>query len=197
MNGDITVWRLSGRTSNSKEHSKPHFLGRYSTHLGRIIRMHWHYTKEHGKQILIFLEMEMGIKAFALIFCIISLFFIFCLFKVNKICILVGGGLSFGDTEGRMSIINIKCLDKEVAYMDNELAFWTEPDNVAVDKITVMIYDNFTYIILVKKSFLIIYGLNESGEVFNQKVCNVGCYYITGMSVFQQELIIRSTEKKN
>lgn len=99
-----------------------------------------------------------------------------------------GGGLSFGDSEGRMSVLHVRCLEEDVAFMDNELAFWAEPDNVAVDRITVMIYHNLTYIILAKKNFLIIYGLNELGEVFDQKVCNVGCYYITGILIFKQRI---------
>ncbi|XP_018570513.1 uncharacterized protein LOC108910411 [Anoplophora glabripennis] len=148
MNGDVTVWRITGRVSNSKENSKLHFLGRYSTQLGRIVRMHWHITKEYG------------------------------------------GGLSFADSEGKMSVLHVKCLDQETADIDSELGFWTEADKVVVDKITVMIYDGRTYIILVKQSFLIIYGLDESGQVFDQKVCNVGCYYITGIHHFDNTILV-------
>ncbi|KAJ8925213.1 hypothetical protein NQ315_001399 [Exocentrus adspersus] len=148
MNGDISVWKIAGRESNSKEQSKACFIGCYSTSLGSIVRLHWHHTKEYG------------------------------------------GGLSFADSDGRMSVLHVKDLHLENASMDNELAFWTEPDKVSVDKITVMVHEASTYIILVKQSFLIIYALSELGEVFDQKICNVEELYITGIHHFRNTILV-------
>ncbi|KAJ8929896.1 hypothetical protein NQ314_017361 [Rhamnusium bicolor] len=148
MNGDISTWKINFRDSNSKEQSKLHFLGRYSTQLKRITTLHWHQTREFA------------------------------------------GGLSFADSEGKMSILNITNLHQEAVTMDKELGFWTEPDKILVDKITVMIYENRTYILVIKQSYLIIYGISQMGDVFDQKVCQVDNYYITGIHHFKNIILI-------
>ncbi|KAJ8948712.1 hypothetical protein NQ318_017880 [Aromia moschata] len=147
MNGDITVWKINSHPINSKEPTKPHYLGKYSTHLKKITTMYWHQTTEFG------------------------------------------GGLCFADLDGKMSILHVSQLNQEEANMDKELSFWGEADKVLVERITVMIYDNRTYILMVKRNHLIIYGISDSGNVFGQNIRNVGNLYIAGIYHFNNIIL--------
>lgn len=92
----------------------------------------------------------------------------------------LGGGLSFGDVNGKVNILNITCLNQEEAVFDKELTIWTQEDKILVDKITVLTHENRTYILVVKQNVLVIFGINDEGILFDQKVEYVEEYYITG-----------------
>ncbi|CAH2011790.1 unnamed protein product [Acanthoscelides obtectus] len=92
-----------------------------------------------------------------------------------------GGGLCFADVSGRMKVVHITNLNKPVANVDNETIFWNEPDKVAIDKITVMEHDSYTFILAVKQRIILIFGLDKNGDVFGQKACYVDDVYITGL----------------
>lgn len=91
-----------------------------------------------------------------------------------------GGGLSFGDVNGKVNVLSITNLNDEKVVFDKELAIWTQEDKILVDKITVISYENRTYILVVKQNVLVIFGINEQGIIFDQKVEYVEEYYITG-----------------
>ncbi|KAJ8985118.1 hypothetical protein NQ317_012768 [Molorchus minor] len=148
MNGDISIWRMNLVPTNSKEQISLASLGRYSTHLKRIVTLYWHPTMEFG------------------------------------------GGLCYADTDGKMSILQITDLDQEAANISSDVAFWTVADKVPVDRITVMTLGGCTYIVLVKQSFLIINGITKRGVVFDQKVENVGNFYITGVYHYKNIILV-------
>ncbi|RZC36699.1 TFIIIC delta domain containing protein [Asbolus verrucosus] len=70
--------------------------------------------------------------------------------------------------------------DDKIKFSD-EVVFSTESD-LKVDKITIMNYQNITYMITVKQNYLQIYAINGYGEVFEGKQIQVGNIYITGSS---------------
>lgn len=71
-------------------------------------------------------------------------------------------------------------LHSDEALIDRETAIWTQEDNILVDKLTVVTHEKHTYILVVKQNVLIIFGINEEGILFDQKVEYVEEYYITG-----------------
>lgn len=91
-----------------------------------------------------------------------------------------GGGLSFGDVQGRFSILSISQLNLEKAILDKEFGLWTQEDNILVDKLTVLTHEKHTYILATKQNVLLIFGMNEQGIIFDQKAEYVEEYYITG-----------------
>lgn len=60
------------------------------------------------------------------------------------------------------------------------MTIWTQEDKILVDKIAVITHENRTYILIVKQNVLIIFGINQEGIIFDQKVEYVEEYYITG-----------------
>lgn len=88
--------------------------------------------------------------------------------------------MSFGDIQGRFSILNITQLNSEKALIDREFGLWTQEDNILVDKLTVAAYEKHTYILAAKQNVLLIFGINQDGIIFDQKVEYVDDYYITG-----------------
>lgn len=102
------------------------------------------------------------------------------IFILFILCAISGGGLSFGDISGRVNILRIHELHSEEAVIDRETEIWTQEDNILVDKLTVVTHENRTYILVVKQNVLIIFGINEEGVIFDQKVEYVEEYYITG-----------------
>lgn len=91
-----------------------------------------------------------------------------------------GGVLTIGDNNGMVSVLSINNLDKNEAIISNEHLLWKEHDNIKIDKITVVDYENNSFILIVKQSYLIIYGINKVGLVFEQKIIDIGNLYITG-----------------
>lgn len=92
-----------------------------------------------------------------------------------------GGALCIGDSEGRITVLQMSNLDKQECSVDNEIAFFTEKDR-QVDKITVMTFENYTILIAVKQCYMLIYGLDITGKVFDFMVHNVDNFYITGIT---------------
>nr|CAH7739742.1 unnamed protein product [Callosobruchus chinensis] len=92
-----------------------------------------------------------------------------------------GGGLCFADIAGKMNVVHITNLNKDAVNIEEETSFWSEPDKVIIDKITVMEYESYTFILAVKQRIILIFGLDKNGEVFGQKACYVDDVYITGL----------------
>nr|CAI5864315.1 unnamed protein product [Callosobruchus analis] len=92
-----------------------------------------------------------------------------------------GGGLCFADVAGKMNVVHITNLNKDAVNIDEETSFWSEPDKVVIDKITVVEYDSYTFILAVKQRIILIFGLYKNGEVFGQKAYYVDDIYITGL----------------
>ncbi|CAG9763706.1 unnamed protein product [Ceutorhynchus assimilis] len=92
-----------------------------------------------------------------------------------------GGALCLGDCEGRISIIKVINLDKDEASLDHETPFFTEMDR-RVDKIIVMTIDSYTVLVAIKQCFLLLFGLNSAGQVFDFTTHNVNNLYITGVT---------------
>lgn len=90
------------------------------------------------------------------------------------------GVLSIGDKSGRVSVLSVTKLDETEAVISNECLFWKEADNIKVDQITVLDIESQSFVVIVKQSYLIIYGINEAGVVYDQKIVDVGNLYITG-----------------
>lgn len=72
-------------------------------------------------------------------------------------------------------------LHSDEAVIDRETTIWIQEDNILVDKLTVVTHEERTYILVVKQNVLIIFGINEDGIIFDQKVEYVEEYYITGI----------------
>lgn len=80
-----------------------------------------------------------------------------------------------------MSVLHVINLHKDAMHIEKELAFWTDEDQILVEKISVITYQAHTYVLLVKQHILIIYGIDKYGEIFDSKAVKIQGYFITGI----------------
>ncbi|KAG5871674.1 hypothetical protein JTB14_007357 [Gonioctena quinquepunctata] len=102
------------------------------------------------------------------------------------------GALFYANSDGRMNVLHVSNLDQNEVKFDEERLLWTEPDKVAIEKITVMIHDSKTFIVAAKQRVLIIYGVNENGDFFDCKCASIDNYYITGIHHFDNIILALS-----
>ncbi|KAL1492181.1 hypothetical protein ABEB36_012666 [Hypothenemus hampei] len=87
------------------------------------------------------------------------------------------GVLCAGDFNGKISVFKVS----NVQSLEDEVAFYTENDT-KVDMLTVISFRLYTCLIAVKQSYLLVFGLDSNGHVFDCAVHNVKNFYITGLT---------------
>ncbi|XP_066263058.1 uncharacterized protein [Euwallacea similis] len=97
------------------------------------------------------------------------------------------GVLCLGDTDGKISVLKVNNLENSECYLEEEVVFYSKTD-IKVDKITIMIIKDYTILIAVKQSFLLLYGIDLAGSVFDLIAHNVGNYYITGVECIEDKI---------
>lgn len=93
--------------------------------------------------------------------------------------IFLAGGLSIGDVNGHISALSVSKLSTDKIKFTDEVVF-SQEDDLKVDKIYIMNYQNITYMVVVKQNYFQIYAINDYGDVVGGKLVQVGNLYITG-----------------
>lgn len=99
-------------------------------------------------------------------------------FEIHDLLFLAGG-LSVGDINGHIGAVSVAKLSTDKIKFSDEVVFNSEND-LKVDKITIINYQNITYLVAAKQNYIQVYAINEYGEVVEGKLRQVGNLYITG-----------------
>ncbi|EEZ99572.2 hypothetical protein TcasGA2_TC001557 [Tribolium castaneum] len=99
------------------------------------------------------------------------------------------GGLSLGDVNGHIGALSVSKLSTDKIKFSDEVVFNSESD-LKVDKLSIVNYQNITYMIAVKQNFFQIYAINCYGEVFGGKLIQVGNLYITGVLHYEKNVLL-------
>ncbi|XP_068918058.1 uncharacterized protein [Tenebrio molitor] len=99
------------------------------------------------------------------------------------------GGLSVGDINGHIGAVSVAKLSTDKIKFSDEVVFNSEND-LKVDKITIINYQNITYLVAAKQNYIQVYAINEYGEVVEGKLRQVGNLYITGLLHYEKNVLL-------
>ncbi|XP_074030275.1 uncharacterized protein isoform X2 [Leptinotarsa decemlineata] len=102
------------------------------------------------------------------------------------------GVLFFSNAEGKLNFVHVSDLDKDKVQFNQEQFLYIEPDSVPFEKITVMIYENNTYIITAKEGTLIVYGVDGRGKFFDRKHFNIKGLFVSGIHHIKNKIFVLS-----
>lgn len=106
----------------------------------------------------------------------------------------LAGALTIADDNGNIVVytVSIGQNGKSVIF-EQENILWNESDKIKVEETLVFKYKKVIYLILVKQSFLLVFGIDENGSVFDQLVYDTGNFFITGILHYQKNKLIISS----
>lgn len=88
--------------------------------------------------------------------------------------------MAIGDINGQIGCLSVSDLSTAKIRFDDEMAFAIDKD-LSVEKIVVFNYEDYTYVVAVKRNYIQIFAINDFAEAFVGKIYQVCDLYITGL----------------
>lgn len=88
--------------------------------------------------------------------------------------------MAIGDINGQIGCLSVSDLSTAKIRFDDEIAFTIDKD-LTVDKILVFNYEDYTYVVAIKRNYIQVYAINDFAEAFVGKIYQVCDLYVTGL----------------